>query len=77
MDGLTVVRDDEDPDPARRYKLIANMQDHRMWAEAYRAEYPDVTDSEIEAARSVWGQYMVTSPDGFHWTREPIQVKGE
>jgi hypothetical protein len=25
LDGLTVVRDEEDPDPMRRYKLIANM----------------------------------------------------
>ena len=29
LDGLTVVRDD-DPDPNRRYKLIAHMQDHRI-----------------------------------------------
>src|SRR5687767_2936919 len=35
-DGLTVIRDDGDPDPQKRYKLIANMQDHRMWAPYYK-----------------------------------------
>jgi hypothetical protein len=36
LDGLTLIRDDDDPDPQRRYKLIANMQDHRMWAPYYK-----------------------------------------
>lgn len=71
MDGLTVVRDESEIDPDKRYKLIANMQDHRMWAQSYRDHYPDVTDEQIREARSVWGQYIDTSPDGLHWTKEP------
>ena len=74
MDGHTVVLDEEDPDPNRRYKLIANMQDHRMWAEAYREWYTDTTDEEIAHARTVMGQYMDTSPDGVHWTRRPQRL---
>lgn len=74
LDGLTVVRDDDDPDPQRRYKLIANMQDHRMWAYAYRDRYPDVTEEEMRQARQVIGQYVDTSPDGIHWTRRPRRV---
>ncbi|MBI2191476.1 MAG: hypothetical protein HYU36_05780 [Planctomycetes bacterium] len=77
MDGLTVVRDDEDPDPLRRYKLFANMQDHRMWAKAFPQRYPGVKDEEIERARKVFGQYLVTSSDGMHFTREPIFMKGQ
>lgn len=69
MDGHTVILDPEDPDPMRRYKLIANMQDHRMWAEAYRDYYMDTTTEEIAHARTVMGQYLDTSPDGVHWTR--------
>ena len=38
------VKDDDEPDPEKRYKLIANMQDHRMWAPAYRSHYPDPED---------------------------------
>ncbi len=78
MDGLTVFRDETDPDLQRRYKLIANMQDHRMWAPHYRDRYPNVTDEDVANAHRVFGQYMVTSPDGIHWTREPrMLVKAE
>ena len=74
MDGLTVVRDEQEPDPQQRYKLIANMQDHRMWAPSYQDRYPAVTDQQVQAARAVWGQYLDTSPDGVHWTRRPRRV---
>jgi hypothetical protein len=73
MDGLTVVRDDQEPDPDRRYKLIGNMQNYLMWA---RYHGPlDTPDEEIVAARAVWGQYMLTSPDGLHWSREPQLIR--
>ncbi|MFN0051308.1 MAG: hypothetical protein ACKV0T_03905 [Planctomycetales bacterium] len=74
LDGLTVVRDDDDPDPMRRYKLIANMQDHRMWAYAYPAKYPNVTKADERQAATIIGQYLDTSPDGIHWARQPRRI---
>ena len=74
MDGLTVVRDESEPDPQKRYKLIANMQDHRMWAPAYPDRYPNVSEQEVEQAQRAFGQYLDTSPDGVHWTRKPIRL---
>jgi len=74
LDGLTVVRDDDDPDPQRRYKLIANMQDHRMWASPTYHRYPNVSPEQAKKSRIVWGQYMDTSPDGIHWTRRPQRM---
>ncbi len=74
LDGLTVVRDDDDPDPMRRYKLVANMQDHRMWAYAYPDKYPQVTKEDEQQARTIIGQYLDTSPDGIHWTRKPRRI---
>ncbi|MBM3459133.1 MAG: hypothetical protein FJX77_11450, partial [Armatimonadetes bacterium] len=76
LDGLTVVLDEDDPDPQRRYKLIANMQDHRMWAPHYKDRYPNVTEAQVEQARAVFGQYVDTSPDGIHWTRRPRRTLG-
>ena len=77
MDGLTVVRDDYDENPDRRYKLIANMQDHRMFAYAYPEAYPGVS---YEESMSYWkepfGQYVMTSPDGIIWDGKPVKVKG-
>jgi hypothetical protein len=74
LDGLTVLRDDHDPDPQRRYKLIANMQDHRMWRYARPEHYKNVTAEQEQQARHVFGQYMDTSPDGIHWTRRPQNI---
>lgn len=74
LDGLTVVRDDGEPDPQKRYKLIANMQDHRMWASYYKDRYPDVTEEQLKQVRAVFGQYLDTSPDGIHWTRKPRRI---
>ena len=74
LDGLTVIRDDDEPDPNQRYKLIANMQDHRMWAPYYKDRYPDVTESQVKQARAVFGQYLDTSPDGIHWSRRPRRI---
>jgi hypothetical protein len=76
LDGLTLIRDDDEPDPQKRYKLIANMQDHRMWAPYYKERYPNVTDEQVQQARGAFGQYIDTSPDGVHWARRPRRVLG-
>ena len=75
-DGLTVVRDDDDPDPQKRYKLIANMQDHRMWKDANPNHYRNVTEAEKQHAWSVFGQYLDSSPDGIHWAHRPQRTAG-
>jgi len=69
MDGFTVVRDDTDPDPNQRYKLFGNMQNHLMWNQKDR--YPGLTDEEAQAALTVFGQYIDTSPDGIRWSHTP------
>ncbi len=75
LDGIgAVVRDDDEPDPEKRYKLIANMQDHRMWAWHNRDRYPNVTQEQYHQAQAVFGQYLDTSPDGIHWNRRPHRV---
>ena len=75
-DGLTVVRDDDDPNPDKRYKLIANMQDHRMWKDANPHHYQHVTEAEKQQAWSVFGQYLDSSPDGIHWAHRPQRTAG-
>ncbi len=73
-DGMTVVRDDTELDPQKRYKLIANMQDHRMWSRSFPGKYPNVTAEEIRRAQMNWGHFMDTSPDGIHWARKPQRI---
>ena len=76
FDGITVLRDDYDPDPEKRYKLFGYAYDPRQWAR----EHPDrfdyrVPDQEIEIARKAAGLYMLTSMDGMHWTRQVEFIK--
>ena len=70
-DGLTGVRDDEETDPEKRYKLFANMQDHAMQARHNKVRYPHITPEQVAQAYEVFGHYLDTSPDGIYWTRKP------
>lgn len=71
---ITVLRDEGEPDPRKRYKMVTNMQDHLMWARGHADLYPDATEEQIRAARRVFGQYYDTSPDGIHWAGKPVRV---
>ena len=53
MFAPTVFRDDDEPDPAARYKGVAFMQDTRMYEHR-----------ELWAVN----HYLFTSPDGIHWS---------
>jgi hypothetical protein len=55
--GPCVLRDAEDPDPARRYKL-------------FTSDYPVPLDS-ADAAKGPGGMDVGFSPDGIHWTPSP------
>ncbi len=67
LDGLTVVRDDDDPDPMRRYKVIAHMQDHRMGLATIPSDTP-------ESAVSRWPGHAMFS--GSTWTPAPTASTG-
>jgi len=54
--GPSVIRDEHDPDPARRYKL-------------FTADYPALSD--MEEIRAQGGMDVAFSPDGIHWTPSP------
>ncbi len=59
--GATLIRDDDDPDPARRYKMIY--------------EYiPAFCDPKIEEFGSECSSALVVSPDGIHWTLAGIPL---
>jgi hypothetical protein len=55
VSGAAVIRDDDDPDPARRYKMVYQF-------------FPDQTDPPIEAYGSLPSVACVVSPDGLQWT---------
>lgn len=67
FDGWSVLRDDRDPDPARRYKAVAHWESVHCW------DNHDVSGSlgrpqqAIDRCWQARGEYLATSPDGLRW----------
>ena len=70
----SVIRDDSDPDPARRYKMLF----YDAMTEADLAQYgaPFPPSGSVPGWRSIEGEGMFTacSADGIHWQRRPQPV---
>jgi hypothetical protein len=59
VSGATVVKDEEDADPARRYKMVYQY-------------FPDQTEPRIEAHGKMPTIALAVSPDGLRWTPDGI-----
>ena len=65
MDGCTVVRDDNDPDPNRRYKMLAYWETvHRYDNRHNGLHRPEEDVKRFDGKR---GHYVASSPDGIHF----------
>jgi len=62
--GVSVIRDDEDPDPARRYKMV------------YGKQLPESLKERLGVERR-WVVRTATSPDGIEWTEQESLVSGD
>lgn len=61
--GVTLIRDDDDPDPARRYKMV------------YQC-FPNFADPPIEEYGTMHALATAVSPDGLRWTDVKVQQPG-
>ena len=67
FDGCTVIRDDAEPDPMRRYKMISH------WESIHCHDNKDVSgflgrpEEDLERFRAARGKYLTYSPDGVLW----------
>lgn len=62
--GVSVIRDDVDPDPARRYKMVFGKQ------------LPAAAKERLGVGRR-WVVRTAVSPDGITWTQLPQVVSGD
>lgn len=62
--GVSVIRDDEDPDPSRRYKMV------------YGKQLPPEHKAKLGVDRR-WVVRTATSPDGINWTEQEGLVSGD
>jgi len=75
LDSVSVLRDDSDPDPAKRYKMINHWESIHCW------EGPD-KHPELKRPKELldkfWShraKYLTTSPDGIHWEKTITRIK--
>ena len=59
-----VIKDEDDPDPARRYKMVYEF-------------FPEQSDPEIDAYGTQPTVALATSPDGLHWTQTGIPFRNQ
>lgn len=64
VSGAAVLRDDDDPDPARRYKMIYQF-------------FPDQTDPPIEQYGTLPSIACAVSADGLRWTVQTMPFVGQ
>jgi hypothetical protein len=64
VSGAAVLRDDDDPDPARRYKMIYQF-------------FPDQTDPPIEEYGALPSIACAVSADGLQWTVTALPFVGQ
>ena len=74
MDQPSIIRDDAEPDPDKRYKMISHWETVHYWDNSVsKLERPQAFMDACAAAR---GKYLTTSPDGIHWDAPLTWIKG-
>ncbi len=72
FDGFTILRDDREPSPDRRYKMVAHWESVHYWdnhAISGSLGRPREMMDRYAAAR---GEYITYSPDGLRW-EQPLE----
>ncbi len=72
FDGYTVVRDDAEPNPDRRYKMVAHWESVHCWD---NHEVSGSLGRPADRMQRYWaarGEYITYSPDGLRW-QEPLE----
>lgn len=73
MDTVSVIRDESDPDPLRRYKLICHWETIHVWD-----NWVSQLDRSEENIKRFWAaraKYLTVSPDGIHWNPKLTRIK--
>jgi len=73
MDSISLIRDEDDSDPAKRYKFISHWETVHVWDNfVSKLNRPQEFIDKCNAARA---KYLTTSPDGIHWNAPLVRIK--
>ena len=67
FDGYTVLRDDHESDPQKRYKMVAHWESVHCWDNHALSGSLGRTQAQIDRYWAARGEYLTYSPDGLKW----------
>lgn len=74
FDGFTVVRDDAERDPQKRYKMIAHWESIHFWDEHEYSGKLGRPASAMARYGEARGKYLTFSPDGLRWDQPLVRL---
>jgi hypothetical protein len=76
FDGYTILRDDAEPDPTKRYKMVAHWESVHCWDNHEVSGSLGRAKEQLDAYWAARGEYLTSSPDGLRWdqTLERINI---
>lgn len=72
FDGYTILRDDAEPDPQRRYKMVAHWESVHCWDNHELSGSLGRDQEKQDAYWAARGEYLTYSPDGLRW-EQPLE----
>jgi len=74
LDSVSVLRDEDETDPAKRYKMINHWESVHCWDGQFLPELKRPREL-LDRFWSHRAKYLTTSPDGIHWDKNITRIK--
>jgi hypothetical protein len=75
MDTVSVIRDEQETEPQKRYKMICHWETIHVWDNHPTLSDLGRSEEYIERCRTSRAKYLNTSPDGIRWDPVPVRIK--
>ncbi len=72
FDGYTILRDDTEQDPAKRYKMVAHWESVHYWDNHPVSGSLGRSQEKMDRYAAARGEYITGSPDGLRW-EQPLE----
>lgn len=75
FDGYTILRDDQEPDPQKRYKMVAHWESVHCWDNHEVSGSLGRPQEKIDKYWATRGQFLTFSPDGLRWEQPLVRIR--
>lgn len=75
FDGYTILRDDQEKDPRKRYKMFAHWESVHCWDNHDASGQLGRPQEKHDAYWAARGEYLTYSADGLHWDQPLVRTE--